>query len=159
MELGSRGGLQELQFYFISLKGGTQDVLGVQCLVSVDGAGACLRSPGWAPCDSRALFLLGVAQVEPPIKHAPRKGSGQAVRSPWEPAQAMAELWFLSLACLAASLLPAARSARSGQGEPWGGAAPPAPIPLENLDRSSLIWSWSWFGCPNHPSRAIFLRG
>lgn len=87
---------------------------------------------------AQALFLLGVTQVEQPIKHAPKKGTGQPVRSPagtgaWcSPAQAMAECWLLPLACLAASLLPAARSTRSGQGEASGGAAVPAPIPPED---------------------------
>lgn len=48
-----------------------------QC-VSLDGAGACLRSLGWALAVSQptahALFLLGVTQVEQPIKNAQKKG-------------------------------------------------------------------------------------
>lgn len=110
-------------------------VLGVLC-PSLDGAGACLRSLGWVWLSqpaAQALFLLGVTQVEQPeIKHAPRKGSRQwspAGSGAWcSPARAMAECWLLPLACLAASLLPPARSARGGPGEArWGGSSPPGP--------------------------------
>lgn len=57
MELGERDGqqgcLQELQLYFISLRGGMQEVLGVPCLVS-----ACLWM-GQAPvCAPWAGLLL-----------------------------------------------------------------------------------------------------
>lgn len=102
---------------------------------SLDGAGACLRSLGWVWLSqpaAQALFLLGVTQVEQPeIKHAPSKGSRQcspAGSGAWcSPARAMAERWLLPLACLAASLLPPARSARGGPGEaPWGGSSRPA---------------------------------
>lgn len=112
---------------------------------SLDGAG---REPVCAPWaglfllgvsqpTAHVLFLLGVTQVEQPIKttRKKKKAIGSQLRAPLlsggvgtlcSPAQEMAGCWLLAFCCLVASLLPAALSANRGEGEASGRSAVPA---------------------------------